>query len=280
MYLLRRVCVLVVPALVLLSGAEAQGKEKAVNPWIVYEGTKDPSKAKHIVLVSGDEEYRSEEALPQLAKILSKQHGFKCTVLFAIDSKTGVINPNVNNNIPGLEALKSADLMVIFTRFRNLPDEQMRHIADYVNSGKPIVGMRTATHAFSLSGSKTFAKYHWQAKGEWDGGFGRHVLGETWVNHHGAHESQATRGILARDAKDHPVLRGLKDGDVFGPTDVYTVRLPLPGDSKALVLSQVVNGMKATDPPLDGSKNNPMMPVAWTKTYRGAEGQVGRVFTP
>src|SRR5512147_1583650 len=103
---------------------------------IVFEGSKGPGKGKHIVLVSGDEEYRSEEALPQLGKILAAQHGFKCTVLFAIDPKTGEINPNVNNNIPGLEALKTADLMIIATRFRNLPDDQMQHIASYVESGK------------------------------------------------------------------------------------------------------------------------------------------------
>src|ERR1700693_949009 len=87
---------------------------------LVFEGSAGPGKGKHIVLISGDEEYRSEEALPQLGKILSKHHGFKCTVLFAIDPKDGTINPNKNNNIPGLEALTTADLMIIFTRFRDL----------------------------------------------------------------------------------------------------------------------------------------------------------------
>src|SRR5262249_16491046 len=123
---------------------------QAENPWVVYDGFDGPGKGKHIVLISGDEEYRSEEGLPQLGKILANHHGFKCTLLFAIYSKTGTINPNQNNNIPGLETLKSADLMVIFTRFRDLPDEQMKHIVDYVEAGKPIVGMRTATHAFNL----------------------------------------------------------------------------------------------------------------------------------
>jgi type 1 glutamine amidotransferase len=251
----------------------------AADPWVVYEGKDGPGKGKHIVLVSGDEEYRSEEALPQLGKILARHHGFKCTVLFAIDPATGFINPNVNNNIPGLELLKTADLMVIFTRFRNLPDDQMKHIADYVEAGKPIVGMRTATHAFNNGGNKTYGKYHWQAKGEWEGGFGRHILGETWVAHHGAHGSQATRGIIAPGAKEHSITRGIKDGDVFGLSDVYTVKLPLPGDSKPLVLGQVVNGMKPEDPPLEGAKNDPMMPIAWTKTYQGGEGKAGRVFT-
>src|SRR5215471_14916818 len=88
---------------------------------IVLEGGDGPGKGKHIVLISGDQEYRSEEAIPQLAKILSKHHGFKCTVLFTVDPKDGTVNPNINN-IPGLEALQTADLMIIFTRFLNLPD--------------------------------------------------------------------------------------------------------------------------------------------------------------
>src|SRR5947207_4637370 len=145
MNLLRRACLLLVPALVVLHGVEVRGEEKAVKPWVVYEGTQGPGKGKHIVLVSGDEEYRSEQALPQLAKILARRHGFKCTVLFAIDPRDGTINPLVSN-IPGLEALDNADLMVVFTRFRDLPDEQMKHIVAYVESGRPIVGLRTATH--------------------------------------------------------------------------------------------------------------------------------------
>jgi hypothetical protein len=248
--------------------------------WIVLDGGDGPGKGKHIVLVSGDEEYRSEEALPQLAKILSKHHGFKCTVLFAIDTETGEINPNVNNNIPGLEALKAADLLVIFTRFRNLPDEQLQYIVDYVDSGKPIVGMRTATHAFNLSGPSKFMNYTWTSDAEgWKGGFGRQVLGETWVNHHGQHGSESTRGIIPREMKSHPIVRGISDGDIWGPTDVYTVNLPLPGDSKPLVLGQVLTGMRFDDPPLQGPKNHPMMPVAWIKSYTGKSGKEARVFT-
>src|SRR5215213_564219 len=100
------------------------------NPWLEVPPGTSPARGKRVVLISGDEEYRSEEALPQLAKILAKHHGFHCTVHFAIDPKDGTINPEVLNNIPGLELLKSADLMIIATRFRNLPDAQMKHIAD------------------------------------------------------------------------------------------------------------------------------------------------------
>jgi hypothetical protein len=249
----------------------------AADPWVVYEGFDGPGKGKHVVLVSGDEEYRSEETLPQLAKILAKHHGFKCTVLFAIDPKDGTINPIVLNNIPGLEALKNADLMVLFTRMRDLPDEQMKFIVDYVDAGKPIVALRTATHAFAQK-SKTYAKYHWQDK-DTNGGFGRWALGETWISHHGDHGKQSTRGIVAKEQETHPILRGIGDGDIWGPTDVYGVRLPLPDDSKPLILGQVLEGMKPTDMPLAGKKNDPMMPVAWSKTYKTKGGKTGKSFT-
>jgi len=254
------------------------GPVNAGSLGLVIEGAKGPGKGKHIVLVSGDEEYRSEEALPQLAKILARRHGFKCTVLFAIAPADGAINPNQRDNIPGLEALDTADLMVIFTRFRDLPDEQMKHIVGYVESGRPVVGLRTATHAFDIRKNKTYQRYTHNSK-EWEGGFGRQVLGETWIRHHGQHLKQSTRGIIVKGQERHPILRGIRDGDIWGPTDVYAVRLPLPGDSRPLVLGQVLEGMRPTDPPVRGDQNEPMMPVAWVKSYTGAQGRAGRVFT-
>src|SRR5262245_52755259 len=126
---MKRCLLLALSAWVLVPAVATCG-EKKDDLWVVYQGRGGAGKGKHIVLVSGDEEYRSEEALPLLGKILAKQ-GFKCTVLFAIDPKTGEINPSVNNNIPGLESLKNADLMIIATRFRKLPDDQMALIAEY-----------------------------------------------------------------------------------------------------------------------------------------------------
>src|SRR5437870_4356945 len=153
---------------------------------VTYEGTSGPGRGKHIVLISGDEEYRSEEALPQLARILATRHGFRTTVLFAIDKQTGAINPNQIDNIPGLEALDKADLMIVFLRWRDLPDDQMKHIVDYIESGRPVMGLRTATHCFNLKSSPTYQRYTWNNK-DWDGGFGQQVLGETWIAHHGKH---------------------------------------------------------------------------------------------
>jgi type 1 glutamine amidotransferase len=248
----------------------------AEKPWVVYDGFDGPGKGKSIVLVSGDEEYRSEEFLPLLGKILAKHHGFKCTVLFAVDPASGTIDPNNVANIPGLESLDSADLMIISTRFRDLPDEQMEHIDHYVKSGKPIIGIRTATHAFNIPEGKTYSKYSFDSK-TWDGGFGRQLLGETWIAHHGNHGSQSTRAVVAPGEENNAIVRGCVD--IWGPTDVYEVRLPLPGDSRPLLLGQVLTGMKSTDKPVEGKQNDPLLPVAWTKTYKSVDGKIGRVFT-
>jgi type 1 glutamine amidotransferase len=245
---------------------------------IVFEGGKGPGAGKHVVLISGDEEYRSEEMMPQLAKILSQHHGFKCTVLFAIDPADATVSPTTINNIPGLEALASADLMIIFTRWRDLPDDQMRHLVEYIESGRPMIGIRTATHAFNFKTSQTYMRYSWK-NAEWDGGFGRQVLGETWVRHHGHHGKESTRALIAKENAKHPILRGIRDGEIWGPTDVYEVAIPLPGDSKPLLLGQVLTGMNPSDPPLEGKKNDPMMPVAWVKSYTTRSGKTARVFT-
>jgi hypothetical protein len=245
---------------------------------LVLRGKNGPGKGKHIVLVSGDEEYRSEQVMPQLAQILSIHHGFDCTVLFSIDPKDGTINPNQTDNIPGLEALDSAELMILFTRFRDLPDEQMKHIVDYVESGRPVVALRTATHAFDLKSSGNYRRYSWNSK-EWDGGFGRQVLGETWIAHHGRHGLQSTRGIVVKGQERHPILRGIQSGAIWVPTDVYRVRLPLLDGAQPLVLGEVLEGMNSADAPASGQQNDPMMPVAWTRTFTGAQAKPARVFT-
>ncbi len=260
----------------LLLGALACAAQ-AAGDRLVLPGKNGPGKGKRIVLVSGDEEYRSEQALPQLARILSERHGFDCTVLYAIDPKDGTINPDVADNIPGLETLDSADLMVIFTRFRNLPDEQMKHIVDYIESGRPIVGIRTATHAFDVKTSKTYQRYSWNSK-EWDGGFGRQVLGETWIAHHGRHAVQSTRGLAAKGQERNPILRGIESGSIWVPSDVYKVR-DLPDNAVPLVLGAVLEGMNPGDAPVEGALNEPMMPVAWTRTYTGTAGKAARIFT-
>ena len=243
------------------------------NEWVVYEGNHGPGNGKHIVLVSGDEEYRSEEALPMLGKVLAIHHGFKCTVLFAINPETGEIDPEVQTNIPGLHTLESADMLVLFTRFRELPDEQMKYIIDYTNAGKPVMGLRTATHAFNYTRNldSPYAKYSFNSK-NFEGGYGRQVLGETWVNHHGHHGKESARGVIDEAMKDHPILKGVDD--VWGPSDVYGIN-SLTGDSEVLVHGQVLVGMEPTDAP---KPDTVTMPMAWIKTYTGDAGNTSRVF--
>ena len=245
--------------------------------WVEYEGKQGPGKGKHIVLLSGDEEYRSEEALPMLGKILAVRHGFKCTVLFPTNPADGTIDPNNQTNIPGFDKVKEADLLVLFFRFRELPDEQMKHFVDYVNAGKPILAVRTSTHAFDYKRNKNspYAKYGWQSK-DWQGGFGQQVLGDTWVSHHGDHGKQSARGIINREQRDHPVLRGVDD--IWGPTDVYGI-IHLPPEAKVLVYGQVLEGMKPTDKPVQGKKNDPMMPMIWTRDYKAESGKTCRTLT-
>ena len=145
---------------------------------LVFEGTDGPGKGKHIVFLAGDHEYRSEESLPAMARILAKHHGFKCTVLFDIDPATGEIVAGTPSNLPGLEALATADLAVVFLRFQALPAEQMKHLDDYLKRGGPVVGLRTATHAFSGT-KEPYAKYNYNAKEPgYELGFGHQVLGQ------------------------------------------------------------------------------------------------------
>lgn len=245
------------------------------SDWVVYDGKQGPGKGKHIVFVTGDEEYRSEEGMPMLAKILAVRHGFKCTVLFAINPSDGTIDPNNSTNVVGLKALDSADMMVIFTRFREPPDDQMKYIADFLNSGKPILGLRTATHAFEIKRNKDsrYLKWTYNSK-EWPGGFGQQVLGDTWVSHHGNHGKESTRGVINEGMKNHPILRGVED--IWGPTDVYGIT-HLPQDAQVFVYGQVLEGMNPTDKPVAGKKNDPMMPLIWIRNFKGDTGKTSRV---
>ena len=246
--------------------------------WVEYRTAQQPEKAKHIVLISGDEEYRSEEALPMLAQILAKKHGFNCTVLFAIDPESGVIDPNNSSNIPGLQKLDSADLMVIFTRFRELPDEQMTYIHNYLKSGKPVIGIRTATHAFHYkkNPASRFASYDWQSnKKDWQSGFGRKVLGETWISHHGDHGKEGTRALIngIQQNARHPILNSVKN--IWCATDVYTTT-QLPSSAQVLLYGQPTRGMTDSAPV---NLNKSIMPVAWTMIYEIEPGKKGRAFT-
>jgi putative heme-binding domain-containing protein len=253
--------------------------------WLDFPGKDGPGKGKHVVLLAGDEEYRSEEAMPMLAKILSQRFGFDTTVLFSVEDD-GRINANKGDSISHPEALDSADAIVMLMRFRHWPDEAMEHFDKARLRGVPFVALRTSTHAFDFKKESKFARYSWVYGGpDWVKGFGRTVLGETWVSHWGKHKSEATRGVIEPSAKDDPVLRGVSN--IFTLTDVYEAEPP--ADATILLRGQVLEGMTPDAPPADYKKarfdkveqgiNDPMMPVAWKREVTNEAGKTNRALT-
>ncbi|MHC4172065.1 MAG: ThuA domain-containing protein [Planctomycetota bacterium] len=212
------------------------------------------AKEPHVVFVTGDDEYRSEITMPFIAQQLEHKRQFKCTVVYAVDPKSGQRKAKYQKNIEGLEALKTADVAVFFMRFRALPDEQLKLILDYVNSGKPIVGLRTSTHAFRYPAGHKHEKYN--------DGFGRDVFGQKWIVHHG-HKSTTEVSIIPEMAK-HPILRGIY-GSFPCSSWLYHVT-PLVGDCKPLLIGKAINSNKTKS-----QEEYPLtQPVAWTKSYKGA----------
>lgn len=266
----------VIIGILILSMNEVFGQNE--SQWLQYSPPAGKSNGKHIVLVGGDEAYRSEESLPMLAKILAERHGFHTTVLFAINPETGFIDPNYHQNIPGLQSLIKADLMIIATRFRELPDEQMQYIHNYFVAGKPVIGLRTATHAFyySRNPNNKYAKYGFKSNQKgWEGGFGKRILGENWVNHHGASGKEGTRALIngLEQAGANPILNGIND--IWTTTEVYGIK-SLPANSRVLLWGQGTDGVT---PAGAGIWKRSIMPIAWTRAYLSESGKSGRVFT-
>ena len=245
--------------------------------WIQFSPPKESDNGRHIVLLSGDEEYRSEEGLPMLAKILSRRHGFHCSVHFSVNDQ-GVIDPENQASLTGAEALDSADAIIMLLRFRNWPDDVMERFVRAYERGVPIVALRTSTHAFQYPPDRE-TKYRGFNQ------FGKRVLGEGWVSHWGRHKQEATRGVIEPAAAKNPVLKGVSD--VFGDSDVYEAYPP--SDATILLRGQVLQGMSPQDPPAKYSKkrrsdkaeqdvNAPMMPVAWTRVLKNEAGNENRIF--
>jgi len=270
-----------VPAAFLFAAALAAAPQPASTS-ITYPPGQGPGGGRHVVFLSGDEEYRGEEGLPMLAKILSRRHGFQTTVLFSVDAD-GTIDPKAVTSLSNPEALDSADLIVMLLRFRRWPDETMARFENRLRAGVPIVALRTSTHAFNgfPKGSRWETWNH-----DNDGGFGRRVLGETWLTHWGRHKVEATRGRIVPAQIDHPVLRGIPS--LFGDTDVYEAYPP--SDATVLVHGLVLKDLTPASAPAEYRKvrstdkqeqgvNDPAMPVVWTRVNHNQPGKDNRVLT-
>lgn len=216
----------------------------------------------HIVFVTGDEEYRSEESMPMLAKMVERELGATTEVLFAQDS-AGLVNPNVNDNIPGLEALEKADMMVLFLRWRALPDAQAKYILDFAESGKPMAGFRTTTHAFLYKDDSL--RRH--LNNDWPTA----VFGQQWITHHGHFDDghdPLTR-VTPREDADSPILNGVQ------PFEAYSWLYHVDGGEWNInpKTSQLLTGRSLRSKHEEGGRLDqfPLTnPVAWTNNYNGA----------
>ena len=204
-----------------------------------------PARTPHVVFVTGDDEYRSEITMPMIAAILEKTHGFKATIAYARP------RPQTKDNIEGLEALDTADLLVMFARYRALPEDQLQRILRFVESGKPIVGLRTSTHAFF------YPEGH--ARQALNDGFGHDVFGQKWITHHG---NQSSTDVAVHGANSsHPILRGV--APFHARSWLYQVA-PLNGEATILLDGTTVNSNKANRQ----AEFPPTQPVAWTRQYK------------
>jgi len=230
---------------------------------------------KHVVFLAGDEEYKSEEALPMMAALYAK-NGFNTSVLFSLDA-TGNVDQRAQTSLSNPAALDTADAIVISLRFRNWPAEIFAKFDAALKRGVPIAALRTSTHAFNIKDAKSpYAKYSFNKSIDgWDKGFGREVLGETWVSHHGHHKHQGTRTEVEAANATHAVLTGV--GEIFGKTDVYGAN---PKDPSTILLrGAVTETLDPASKKIDGPKNNPMMPVAWVREYKQADGKINKILT-
>jgi hypothetical protein len=224
----------------------------------------ESASAQHVVFVTGDNEYRSEISMPMIADILAKHHGMKTTVLYS-ENENGERDRD-GNFIPGLEALETADAAVFFMRYRALPDDQLKTFLAYVNSAKPMIGLRTATHAF---------KYDGPPNDKWNDGFGRQTWGLRWIAHYG-HENSSHAYVVPAESK-HPILRGV-DQDFWLHSWLYIVNQgedKLPGDARVLMEGDAIRGMKP-----EGEKYGQRQPLAWTRELKtgNADAPAKRIF--
>jgi uncharacterized protein len=215
------------------------------------------SDSPHIVFVTGDEEYRSEESMPMLARILANRYGFRVSVAYAITD--GMIDPNRQDNIEGLEVLENADMMVMFTRFRNIPDHQLRFVLDFAESGKPMAGFRTSTHAFQYG--EEHPNHHLDF--EWP----QKVFGLPWISHYGG--SNSTDVFLHDDNADHPILTEVEP---FHARSWLYHSTTLLDDALPLLTGRAVEGAEP-----GGEYFGDPHVVAWTNLYEGENG-TSRIF--
>jgi type 1 glutamine amidotransferase len=203
-----------------------------VSPVIAKKTTDAP---RIVFLVTDDPpNYRAVQTIPVFAKMLDEHYGCCCTVLQG-EGSLGAMR------FPGLETIQNADLLVIFLRRSALSDSQLAMIRAYLDHGKPLVGIRTANHAFAARGKIAEGHVKWDE-------FCSQVLG--CGNYGYGPESLGVDVRPVAESVGHPILAGVEPLDWHGEGQLYLVK---PVDRKAAVL-------------LTGSAANNVERVAWTRT--------------
>jgi type 1 glutamine amidotransferase len=204
------------------------------------------AKAPHIVFMIGENEYKTWETLPAFAEKDLKPAGYRVTIIHADTQDT--------NNFPGLTAvLKDADLLFLSARRRTPHKDQLDAVRAHLAAGKPLVGIRTASHAFALRPKDKLEDPKldlWQR-------FDPEVLGGNYSNHHG--NGPKTVVTVAPGAEAHPILKGVAATKIVSAGSLYKAS-PLEKDTTSLLLGTI--------------PDKPSEPIAWTNIYGPKKGRI------
>lgn len=202
---------------------------------------------KHVAFVISEDEYKTEQTLTQFARE-QLQRDFRISLFYG--------DAHDIHLLPGIEQLADADVALISVRRRVLPTEQLDVFRKFIADGKPVVGIRTASHAFSLRDGEPPAGHAvWPE-------FDRDVLGGNYQGHHDNQPGVGppTRVWVLPEAREEAVLKGLPEGEWSVVSTLYLTQ-PLGPRAKPLMMGRVENRL-------------PHEPVTWTNTHVGG----GRVF--
>jgi type 1 glutamine amidotransferase/nicotinamidase-related amidase len=203
-----------------------------------FAGDKRP----HVAIVMAEQEYKTDETLPAFA-LAHLGKDFRVSYVHA--------SARDRNDLPGVKVLADADVLLLSVRRRVLPKAQMDQIRKFIEAGKPVVGIRTACHAFSLRGKKPpEGKVAWEA-------FDAEVIGGNYTGHHGRGPEFEVRA--AEGARKHPILAGVAVEELRGKGTLYKCG-PLRKGTTALLIGEV--------------PGKPAEPIAWVNRTKWG----GRVF--
>lgn len=196
----------------------------------------------HIVALVGEDEYKTWETLPNFVATEMEPRGYACTILNADEQD--------KNHFAGLDALDKADALLVSVRRRPLPEQELARIRKFVESGKPVIGIRTASHAFAAP----IGKQAPEGLAEWKE-FDKDILGGNYTGHHGGKpgNQEVTTWAPEAKAKDHPILAGVS-GDPFASSGTLYKTSPLADGCTVLAIGRVQGG------------DYPPEPIAWSRT--------------